>query len=216
MELVRSLLPRVQRGGVPQGPMKIIVGLGNPGPEHARNRHNIGFQVVEHFARQHGLDFDKVQKRARLATGRVTVPGAGSQRLVLAKPLTYMNASGESIGPLMSFYKLTPADLLVVYDDLDLPFGRIRLRPGGGAGGHKGIQSLIRHLGSEDFARLRVGIGRPPGRMDPAAYVLQDFSRDQETEMALVRVTCVEAIDTWLAQGIEAAMNQYNGVGGTA
>jgi PTH1 family peptidyl-tRNA hydrolase len=188
----------------------MIVGLGNPGPEYAQSRHNVGFQVVDLLAERHDLEFDRFQKRARLAIGRVRTPAGTEQRVLVAKPMTYMNASGEAVAPLAAFYKIAPADVLVVFDDLDLPVGRIRLRPGGGSGGQKGMQSIIKHLGSETFPRLRVGIGRPPGQMDPAAYVLRPFSTEQEVEMTFVRMTAADAIEAWLAFGIEAAMNQFN------
>ncbi len=189
----------------------MIVGLGNPGPEYARSRHNVGFQVVDLLAERHRLVFDRYQKRARLALGRVEPAGGAALKVVLAKPLTYMNASGEAVGQLAAFYKIAPADILVVFDDLDLPLGKLRLRPDGGSGGQKGLESIIKALGTEGFPRLRVGIGRPPGQMDPAEYVLQPFSTDQEKEMAFVRPRAAEAIECWLAQGIEAAMNQFNG-----
>jgi peptidyl-tRNA hydrolase, PTH1 family len=188
----------------------MIVGLGNPGPEYAQSRHNVGFQVVDLLAERHDLEFDRFQKRARLAIGRVRTPAGSEQRVLVAKPMTYMNASGEAVAPLAAFYKIAPADVLVVFDDLDLPVGRIRLRPGGGSGGQKGMQSIIKHLGSETFPRLRVGIGRPPGQMDPAAYVLRPFSTEQEVEMTFVRMTAADAIEAWLAFGIESAMNQFN------
>jgi peptidyl-tRNA hydrolase, PTH1 family len=188
----------------------MIVGLGNPGPEYAHSRHNVGFEVADLLATRHGLTFDKFQKRARLAIGKVRTPAGSEQRVLVAKPMTYMNASGEAVAPLAAFYKIAPADILVVFDDLDLPAGRIRLRPGGGSGGQKGVQSIIKQLGSEAFPRLRVGIDRPPGQMDPAAYVLRPFSPDQEAEMAFVRIRAVEAIEAWLALGIEGAMNQFN------
>ena len=191
-------------------PQRMIVGLGNPGPEYAHSRHNVGFQVVDLLAERHDLEFDRFQKRARLAIGRVRTPAGSEQRVLVAKPMTYMNASGEAVAPLAAFYKIAPADVLVVFDDLDLPVGRIRLRPGGGSGGQKGMQSIIKHLGSEAFPRLRVGIGRPPGQMDPAAYVLRPFSSEQEVEMTFVRITAADAIEAWLAFGIEAAMNQFN------
>jgi PTH1 family peptidyl-tRNA hydrolase len=193
-----------------EAPQRMIIGLGNPGAEYAHSRHNVGFQVVDVLAERHGLPFDKFQRRARLAIGKVRTPAGHEQRVLLAKPMTYMNASGEAVGPLAAFYKIAPADILVVFDDLDLPAGRIRLRPGGGSGGQKGMQSIIKQLGSEAFPRLRVGIDRPPGQMDPAAYVLRPFSPDQETEMAFVRIRAVEAIESWLAFGIEVAMNQFN------
>jgi peptidyl-tRNA hydrolase, PTH1 family len=190
-------------------PLKMIVGLGNPGPEYARSRHNVGFQVIDLFAARHRLSFDKAQKRARVTQGSVTLAGWGG-RVLLAKPITYMNASGEAVGPLTKFYKVAPADILVIFDDLDLPVGRLRLRPDGGSSGQKGVKSIIQSLGTEAFSRLRIGIGRPPGQMDPADYVLQPFSAAQEEEMAFVRMKAADAIEAWLAQGIDAAMNQFN------
>lgn len=188
----------------------MIVGLGNPGPEHVRSRHNIGFQVADLLADRHGLVFDKFQKRARLAIGSISVPDATPQRVVLAKPMTYMNASGEAVGALAAFYRIAPADILVLCDDLDLPVGRIRMRAGGSSGGQKGLHSIIKHLSTEAFPRLRMGIGRPPGQMDPASYVLQPFSPQQEAEMAFVRPRAADAIEVWLTHGIDAAMNQFN------
>ncbi len=193
--------------------MKMIVGLGNPGPEYARNRHNAGFQVVEAFAERHGMRIDKAQKRARVALGDVALPGGHSERVLLARPLTFMNASGEAVGPLAAYYKIAPAAILVVADDLDLPAGRLRLRAGGGAGGQRGVLSIMHHLHSDAFPRLRIGIGRPPGKMDPADYVLQDFSAAEEAEMAIVRLRAVDAIEAWLTEGIEVAMNLFNATG---
>jgi peptidyl-tRNA hydrolase, PTH1 family len=188
----------------------MIVGLGNPGPEYAHSRHNVGFQIADLLAERHDLQFDRFQKRARLAIGTIRAPSGSKQHVLVAKPMTYMNASGEAVAPLAAFYKIAPVDIMVVFDDLDLPIGRIRLRAGGGSGGQKGMQSVIRQLGSEAFPRVRVGIGRPPGQMDPAAYVLRPFSPDQEAEITFVRIRAVEAIETWLASGIETAMNQFN------
>jgi PTH1 family peptidyl-tRNA hydrolase len=184
---------------------KIIVGLGNPGKEYASNRHNVGYQVVNLVAKSFGLTFDKRQAKARLAQGSI-----GGQRVILVKPRVFMNESGGPVVRVARFYKVEPTDMLVIFDDLDLPIGRIRLRPQGGTGGHKGMASIIKHLGNGDFPRLRVGIDRPPGRMDPAAYVLQDFSAEQEEDMAEVRERTVVAVETWLTQGIEAAMNEFN------
>ncbi|HHB90218.1 MAG TPA: aminoacyl-tRNA hydrolase [Anaerolineae bacterium] len=184
---------------------KMIVGLGNPGPRYARHRHNVGFQIVDELAQKHGLDFDKRQFKALIASGVIE-----GQRVFLVKPQTYMNLSGEAVQPLVSYYKINLADLMVVYDDMDLPLGIIRLRPFGGAGGHNGMKSIIQRLGSNRFPRLRVGIGRPPGRMDPAAYVLQDFSPEEEDVMVQVRDRAVRALETWLAEGIDAAMNAFN------
>ncbi len=216
MNTLFSWLRRARTTGEGDASMKMIVGLGNPGPEHARNRHNIGFQVLEVFAERHGLRLDRAQKRARVAVGDVRLPdGAGgrTERVVLVRPLTYMNLSGEAVGPLAAFYRVAPADILVISDDLDLPTGRLRLRSGGGSGGQKGVASIVQHLHTDAFPRLRVGIGRPPGKKDPADYVLQNFSADQEAEMAFVRAKSADAIEVWLGQGIEAAMNQFNAAG---
>ncbi len=189
------------------GRIKMIVGLGNPGPRYARNRHNVGFQCVDRLAEKHGLTFDKRKHNAVLAQGRID-----SARVVLVKPMTFMNVVGPAVAAVARFYKVAPEDLLVVYDDLDLPQGRIRLRPEGGSGGHNGMKSIIQHLGTQAFPRLRVGIGRPPGRMDPADYVLQDFSEKEEEVMAQVRERAVEAIECWLREGIVEAMNTFNGL----
>lgn len=185
--------------------VKLIIGLGNPGREYARNRHNVGSQVVDLLATIHGLRFDQRRGKARLASGLI-----GDQRVILVKPRTFMNESGLAVAPVVRFYKSPSADMLVVYDDLDLPIGRIRLRPHGGSGGHKGMASIIKQLGTQDFPRLRVGIDRPPGKMDPVEYVLQDFSAQQEEVMAQARETAVAALEHWLVSGIQAAMNEFN------
>lgn len=198
-------------------PTLMIVGLGNPGPEYARHRHNIGFQVLDLLAERHALTFDKFQKRARLAIGPVNLTGGWTGRVLLAKPMTYMNNSGEAVGQLAAFYKITPGRILVVHDDLDLPLGRLRLRANGSPGGQKGVASIIRALGSDAFARLKVGISRPGGQnsgappaMEPADYVLQPFTAAQEQEMMLARVRAVDAIELWLSAGIDVAMNTFN------
>ena len=210
--------------------MKLIVGLGNPGKQYEQNRHNVGFQIVDLLAGRHGLRFDAKQGKAKVALGIISVqvgvervplspdpdaltidrPVFQPQRVALAKPQTFMNLVGPSVVALLRFYKIAPADLLVIYDDLDLPLGALRLRPSGGAGGHNGIKSIIGALGNGEFNRLRVGIDRPPGRMDPAAYVLQDFSAEQETAMAATRARAADAVQHWLGHGITAAMNAYN------
>ena len=189
--------------------MHLIVGLGNPGARYVRNRHNVGFQIVELLAARHQLSFARGQGKALVAQGAIA-----GQRVMLAKPQGYMNASGEAVRALLNFYKLERERLIVVYDDLDLPFGRLRLRPDGSAGGQNGVRSIIHALGDDRFARLRVGIGRPPGRMDPAAYVLQDFSTEQEAEMAILRQEAADALECWLREGIMHAMNRYNGARG--
>lgn len=152
----------------------LIVGLGNPGPHYAQNRHNVGYQTVEAVAEAHHLSFTKTEHNARTAHGTIL-----GQRVILAKPETWMNDSGRAAGPLARFYKIEPDEILVVYDDMDIPLGTLRFRTDGSSGGHRGLQSIMQHLSTEAIPRLRVGIGRPPGRMDPAAYVLQDFSEDE-------------------------------------
>lgn len=190
--------------------MKMIVGLGNPGTGYKNNRHNIGFQCVELMATRHGLKFDVKRGKAVAALGTLQLPAAGPYRVLLAKPQAFMNVSGPSVQSLLQFYKIELADLLVLYDDLDLPLGAIRLRASGGSGGHNGMKSIIHSVGSSEFARLRIGIDRPPGRMDPAAYVLQDFSPQQEEVMAQTRPQVVDACEHWLEHGITSAMNLYN------
>ncbi len=183
----------------------LIAGLGNPGRKYAANRHNIGFMAVDWLAEQHGISLGKVQNKALVGNGRIA-----NQSVILAKPQTYMNLVGDAVGPLANYYRIPPERVLVVYDELDLPFGSIRLRPGGGAGGHNGMRSLIYHLGP-DFPRLRLGIGRPPGQMPAAAYVLQDFGRDDLPLLTDVLDESIRAILTFLSEGIEMAMSRHNG-----
>ena len=183
----------------------LIVGLGNPGREYARNRHNLGFRCLERLAQMHGLSFHKRQAKALLALGEIA-----GRKVILAKPLTFVNLSGDAVARLARFYKIPPAHILVIYDDLDLPPGKIRLRPSGGAGGHKGMRSIIESLGTPDFPRLRVGIGRPPGCMDPVDYVLQDFSPEEEEMLEEVCDRVTSAVELFLEEGIAAAMNAYN------
>jgi PTH1 family peptidyl-tRNA hydrolase len=187
------------------GDVTLIIGLGNPGREFAGHRHNIGFQIADRWAAVHDLKFSKMQQRAIIASGRIR-----DRRVIAAKPQTYMNDSGRSVAALMRFYKVPLDRLLVLFDDLDLLFGVIRLRSDGGAGGHNGMRSIIGQLGTNQFARLRFGIGRPPGRMDPAAFVLQDFNRDEAAELSGIVDRAVEAIDVFIASGVTAAMNKYN------
>ncbi len=183
----------------------LIAGLGNPGPQYAANRHNVGFRCLAQLAAANDLTFDKRQKHAHVAQGAIQ-----RRRVVLARPQTFMNESGRAVAALARFYQVPPERLLVVYDDLDLPLGTVRLRPVGGSGGHKGVRSIIEHLGVQDFSRLRIGIGRPPGRMDPAAYVLQDFSSDEELLLGETLERAVSAVETWLRDGIELAMSRHN------
>jgi len=201
--LIARLVPKRQQPTT--GDVSLIAGLGNPGREYAQTRHNVGFQIVTRLAESHGLNFSRMQNEALVAAGRI-----GDVRVVLAKPQTWMNESGKALGPLARFYKVEPARLLVVYDDLDIPAGTLRLRSEGGSGGHKGMRSVIEQQGGQDFPRLRVGVGRPPGRMDAADYVLQPFTRDEEILMDGARDRAIAAIECFLAEGIMAAMNRFN------
>ena len=193
--------------------MKIIVGLGNPGRGYVHNRHNIGFMCLNHFARTQGIRFDKKQGKARIGTGEVT-----GVKVVLARPQTFMNASGEAVSQLVRKFKISLDDLLVIHDDLDLPLGKLRLRQGGGSGGHKGIESIISCLGSQDFIRLRVGIGRPMATgggneisdADIIDYVLSDFSAQERRIVTKVIPRVSEAIYCLLTEGLTAVMNKYN------
>jgi PTH1 family peptidyl-tRNA hydrolase len=191
--------------------MKLIVGLGNPGRGYAHNRHNIGFLCLSHFARTQGIRFDKKQSKARIGRGE-----AAGNEVVLAKPQTYMNHSGQSVSLLIKRFKVNLDDLLVVHDDLDLPLGKIRIRQGGGSGGHKGVGSIISSLGSQDFVRIRVGIGRPETPPDSIteddiiAYVLSDFTAEEKQIIAQVIPRVSGAVHCLLNEGLEAAMNKYN------
>src|SRR6266498_3419277 len=184
----------------------LIIGLGNPGREYQSNRHNFGFMLIDRLAVRLNARSIKVQSKAI-----VTNALHEGRKLILAKPQTYMNLSGQSIQGLAHFYKLPLENMLVAYDDLDLPFGTIRLRPGGGPGGQKGVASTIERLGTKDFARLRLGIGRPPGRMDPSAYVLQDFSRDETKILSELLDRAADAALEFVVNGLDKAMNKYNG-----
>lgn len=183
----------------------LIVGLGNPGREYAANRHNVGFQCLDRLAARHRLRFSRVQSSSLITTGRIAERG-----VVLAKPQGFMNVSGRPVAALARFYQVALPDLLVVYDDIDLPFGTLRLRMEGSAGGHNGMRSIIDHLGTQEFPRLRVGIGRPPGRREAAGYVLENFTRAEAREIDETFDRAADAIETWLRDGIAAAMNQFN------
>ncbi|MCD6300351.1 MAG: aminoacyl-tRNA hydrolase [Dehalococcoidales bacterium] len=192
--------------------MKLIVGLGNPGRFHANNRHNIGFMCLNHFAKKHVISFDKKQSRARIGSGKVA-----NNEVVVAKPQTYVNLSGQSVSLLVKKFNINLDNLLVIHDDLDLPLGKIRIRHGGSSGGHKGIDSIISSLGSEDFSRLRIGIGRPMAtgnapisEADIIAYVLSDFTLEEKQTIIPVIPRVSEAIFCILTEGLTIAMNKYN------
>lgn len=185
----------------------LIVGLGNPGREYENTRHNIGFRCVETLAQKHHLTFDRKKKsKAKLADGII----AGKQVLI-AKPQTYMNLSGTSVQGLSAFYRIPPARIIVLFDDLDLPLGTLRIRPKGGSGGHRGLTDIIQRLGTQNFPRIRFGIGRPPGQMDPAAFVLRPFTPEENEQAEPTVQRAVQTLERWLTEGIDSAMNHYNG-----
>jgi PTH1 family peptidyl-tRNA hydrolase len=187
-------------------PMKMVVGLGNPGTRYEHTRHNIGFLCLDRLAQRAALRFRSSTKhRAKIAHGTI-----GGSDVLLAKPQTYMNESGRAVSLLARYYRLAPSDIIVVYDDLDLPFGTIRVRARGSSGGHRGMQSIIDHLGTMNVPRVRVGIGRTS--TDAIAYVLNPFSPEQERELPALCDRVADVITYILKYGVTAAMNQYNGL----
>ncbi len=196
----------LKRHGAPeqaQG-IKLIAGLGNPGARYAHSRHNIGFMIADRFARAHHLDFTRRRFNAQIAEG--TIEG---QRVMLVKPQTFMNSSGDAVGKLFAFFKIAPHDLLVIYDDLDLPLGKMRLRASGSSGGHHGMESIIARVRTSDFPRLRIGIGRPNPDAD-IDHVLGAFDESEYRVMDETLSRAVDAVDVWLRDGITKAMNQFN------
>ena len=185
--------------------MKLIVGLGTPGPRYANNRHNVGYQCIERLVRQYDMPAARIMFKAYVTSGNME-----GMRTVLARPLTFMNLSGLAVRPLLHWYHLAMPDLLVIHDDLDLPLGKLRLRPSGSSGGHKGMQSIIEALGSQDIFRLRIGIGRPVHGLPPPDYVLSDFSSDELITMETAYDRAVAAIVSFVAEGVAAAMNKAN------
>jgi peptidyl-tRNA hydrolase, PTH1 family len=183
----------------------LIAGLGNPGRDYRDTRHNIGFLLIDRLAERLKIKTVRMEMKAI-----VRKTNYDNQRLILAKPQTFMNLSGQSVGSLFRYYKVTIDHLLIVYDDIDLPLGSIRLRPGGGAGGQKGMLSIINVLGTESFPRLRLGIGRPPGRMEAANYVLHDFPQDERELLVSTLDRAVDAVFTFVTLGLDAAMNRFN------
>jgi len=198
--------------------MKLIVGLGNPGREYVGTRHNIGFEVLDAFARRAGWafgpgDYDRLAKTkfdGLALDGTVSLPSGGTEKVLLLKPMTYMNLSGRAVQAAMAFYQLTPADVMVVLDDLALPCGKLRLRPGGSDGGHNGLKDIQRALGTTQYPRLRVGIDAPPPRVAGRDYVLGKFGDEQRKSVDPAVKRSVDALLTWVDKGMTAAMNQFN------
>ncbi|MEW6501765.1 MAG: aminoacyl-tRNA hydrolase [Thermodesulfobacteriota bacterium] len=185
--------------------MFLLVGLGNPGTEYAMTRHNIGFLFLDHLAARHGMVFKGSKWQADTAKGSVA-----GQPVLLCKPQTYMNRSGNAVGQVVRFHDLAPSEVVVVHDDLDLPFGRLKLVANRGAGGHNGIKSIIDHLGTRDFPRIRVGVGRPPGETAASDYVLARFSKEEQQEFPALFARIEEAVERILADGLVRAMNAVN------
>jgi peptidyl-tRNA hydrolase, PTH1 family len=184
----------------------LVVGLGNPGPNYATTRHNLGFLVADRLAERLHSSF-KVHKRsgAEIVTGRL-----GGHSVVVAKPRCYMNESGRQIGPLANFFSVPPVDVIVIHDDLDLDFGRVRLKIGGGEGGHNGLRSVAAALTSKAFQRVRIGIGRPPGRKDPAVYVLEKFSAAEKADVPTICEQAADATELLVELGLESAQNRVH------
>lgn len=184
----------------------LIAGLGNPGKDYAGNRHNVGFMSVDHLISAMNAQGKRIKSKAIVSEGLMN-----GCKIFLVKPQTFMNLSGDAVTALLRFYKVPEDRLMVIHDDIDLPFGTIRIRPTGGAGGQKGVASIIQKLGTPNFVRVRIGVGRPPGRMDPADYVLRDFSKVERDELPFLFSTVEKAVQAWVTDGIEIAMNRFNG-----
>jgi PTH1 family peptidyl-tRNA hydrolase len=185
----------------------LIIGLGNPGRDYRQNRHNIGFMLLDRLTDRLHARFTRMQSKALVVSTNYK-----ERKIILAKPQTFMNLSGQSVRSLLHFYQLPLDKLMIAHDDLDLPIGTIRIRPDGGSAGQKGMRSTIEYLGTDEFPRLRLGIGRPPGQMQAPEYVLQDFS---ETDLATISDTLDRAVDAilmWVTEGLNSAMNKYNGL----
>jgi peptidyl-tRNA hydrolase, PTH1 family len=196
---------RLFRGQPALPPRYLIVGLGNPGLEYQHTRHNVGYRTVDLLAERHRIEVKKAERRALVGYGTI-----GDTPVVLAKPITYMNVSGESVGPLARAHQLRPEDVIVVYDEMDLPTGRLRIRADGSAGGHGGLKSLILHLQSQEFPRVRIGIGRPPVGSDATPHVLGKFGRDEIEPIRDAIERAADAVELILSDGVVAAMNRFN------
>ncbi|WP_406038163.1 aminoacyl-tRNA hydrolase [Micromonospora sp. NBC_00898] len=187
----------------------LVVGLGNPGREYAGNRHNVGFLVAELLAGRVGGKFGRHKRAvAEVAEGRL---GFGGPKLVLVKPLTYMNLSGGPVVALAQFHKIPPGRVIAVHDELDIPYGQLRVKCGGGEGGHNGLRSMSKSLGTKEYVRVRFGIGRPPGRQDPADYVLSDFSAVERKELEFLVDRAADVVESVITRGVEPTQNLYHG-----
>ena len=188
----------------------LVVGLGNPGSEYAKNRHNVGFMVADLLAARLGAKFSRHRRAVSQAAEARLGVGADAPQLVLVKPMTYMNLSGGPVAALRQFYKVPLAQIVAVHDELDIPYGQLRLKLGGGEGGHNGLRSLSGSLGGKDYLRVRFGIGRPPGRQDPADYVLSDLSATERKELEFLVDRAADATEALIARGLEWSQNAYH------
>ncbi|MGC4893325.1 aminoacyl-tRNA hydrolase [Micromonospora sp. DT31] len=187
----------------------LVVGLGNPGREYANNRHNVGFMVADLLAARLGATFGRHRRAvAEVAEGRL---GFGGPKLVLLKPLTYMNLSGGPVAGTAQFLKIPPTRVIAVHDELDIPYGQVRVKFGGGEGGHNGLRSMSKSLGTKDYARVRFGVGRPPGRQDPADFVLSDFSAAERKELEFLVDRAADVVESVVVKGVEPTQNLYHG-----
>ena len=195
----------------PSSGVWLVVGLGNPGPDYAGTRHNVGYLVTDELARRMGSPFRAHKSgRAEVVEGRLTPPGQPGPRVVLARPRGYMNESGGPVKALASFYKVPMDRIVAVHDELDIPFGTLRVKLGGGDNGHNGLRSLRSSLGAGDFYRVRVGVGRPPGRQDPADFVLSNYSAAERKELVFQVDRAADAVESLLAVGLERTQGQFN------
>lgn len=205
---LRSMLslPSLEPPAEPENAPYLIVGLGNPGRDYRNTRHNLGFMVIDAVGKALSIGLTRSQSRALVGSGSLD-----RRKVILAKPITFMNLSGQAVSGLVKFYKVPLSHLLVVHDELDIPLGALRLRPDGGSAGNKGMLSIIDRLGTQVFPRMRVGIGRPPGKMDPVDFVLHEFSKADQDMLQQVLDRARQAVCTFISSGLETAMNQFNG-----
>jgi peptidyl-tRNA hydrolase, PTH1 family len=206
LDLINQRKPTEKPSPENEANVTLIIGLGNPGREYRDSRHNSGFMVIDRLGADLGIQLTRMQSKALVGSG--TLAGV---KVILAKPQTFMNLSGEAATGLINFYKINLNRLLVVHDDLDLPFGTLRMRPDGGSGGQRGLASIIQRLGTQNFPRLRVGIGRPPGQMEAADYVLQSYSAQEKKDLELVLDHASQAVQVFVKTNLDQAMNQFNG-----
>ena len=189
----------------PEAPA-LIIGLGNPGPQYEKTRHNVGFMVADALAGRVGSTFSSHKK----SNSDIVQARLGTRSVVVAKPRTFMNLSGQPVAALARFFSIEPANIVVVHDELDIDFGSLRLKLGGGEGGHNGLRSISQHLSTKDYLRVRVGVGRPPGRMDPASFVLKPFSAAERKDLGVVVEEAADAAELLLSAGLEAAQNRVH------